>query len=53
MSLLSSFQSFTVRTALTTLTLSTVVPSLAVGATDSKALREALVADYPLTRVGS
>ena len=52
MSLLSSFHSSRICTVLTTLTLSTVFSSLAVGATNSKALREALVADYPLTRVG-
>ena len=52
MSFFTLFHSFLFRTVLTTLAVSTAVPSLAVGAPNSKALREALVADYPLTRVG-
>jgi hypothetical protein len=52
MSLFSSIPSSLFRTVLTTLAVSTVISSFAFGATNSKALREALVADYPLTRVG-
>ena len=44
--------SSTSRILLTTSVLWSAIPLLAFGAPNSKALREALVADYPLTKVG-
>jgi hypothetical protein len=52
MSRASSMPSYIIRAVLATLALSPVYCLLAVAATNSKAMREALVADYPLTRVG-
>src|SRR5271170_7743848 len=52
MSRASSMSSYFIRAVLATLALSPVYSLPAVAATNSKAMREALVADYPLTRVG-
>ena len=52
MSRASSVPSYIIRAVLATLALSPVYSLSAVAATNSKAMREALVADYPLTRVG-
>jgi len=52
MSRTSSVSSYIIHAVLATLALSPVYSLPAVAATNSKAMREALVADYPLTRVG-
>lgn len=52
MSRVSSVPSYIIRAVLATLALSPVYSLSAGAANNSKAMREALVADYPLTRVG-